>query len=553
MANDPQYDELRRTIDALTARVAQLERLIGGERQEAAARRSAPAQPINAPKRPHTYDLESRIGGHWLNRVGIVAVLIGVSYFLKYAFDSEWVGPAGRVVIGFIAGVALVFWSEHVRRSGYGAFSHSLKATGIGILYLSLWACSQLYQLIPISLAFLAMMSVTAATIALALWQNTELIAAFAAIGAFLTPVVLSTGENNASVLFTYITLLDAGALFLFRYRSWMRLLIGSYIGTLILYSSWHSTFYTPNQFPIAITSISVIFVIFGLVPFLQRPPRETLALQLIVLANAGVYFYELWELFQHAAATRRAALAAIALSSVYFIGAHVLASRTPAAMAQIHAAIGSAFLVIAVPIAVDAHWITIGWLAEGAALIQASHRTRNKTLDFIGGIAFGLGVCRLLVVDQYNPRLIFFNERIAISAIAIAVLGFAAITWARLEGDIRRQIVPILIVAMNVVALVSLNREVTDAFRGILRDFAYSALWMAYGAGLMFTGFWKSSRFLRWQALILIFVTICKVFLYDTSSLDRGYRILSFIALGMVLLVTSFLYQRGWFKFKDT
>jgi uncharacterized membrane protein len=537
----------------LTARVAQLERLISGERREAAARRSAPAPPINAPKEPHTYDLESRIGGHWLNRVGIVAVLTGVSYFLKYAFDNEWVGPAGRVVIGFIAGVALVFWSEHVRRSGYGAFSHSLKATGIGILYLSLWACSQLYHLIPISLAFLAMMSVTAATIALALWQNAELIAAFAAIGAFLTPVVLSTGENNAAVLFTYVTLLDAGALFLFHYRSWMRLLVGSYIGTLILYSSWHSTFYTPNQFPIAITSISVIFVIFGLVPFLQRPAPEALAIQLIVLANAAVYFYELWELFQHAAATRPAALAAIALSSVYFTGAHFLTSRTLAATAQIHAAIGSAFLVIAVPIALDAHWITIGWLAEGAALIQTSRRTRNKTLDFIGGIAFGLGVCRLLVVDQYNPRLIFFNERIAISALAIAVLALAAITWARLERDIRRQIVPILIVAMNVVALVSLNREVTDAFRGILRDFAYSALWMAYGAGLMFAGFWKASRFLRWQALILIFVTICKVFLYDTSSLDRGYRILSFIALGMVLLVTSFLYQRGWFKFKDT
>src|SRR5262249_26286931 len=226
-----------------------------------------------------------------------------------------------------------------------------------------------------------------------------------------------------------------------------------------------------------------VIFVIFGLVPFLQRPSRDALAIQLIVLANATVYFYELWELFQHAAATRRAAPAAIALSLVYFIGAHLFSSRTAAATAQIHAAIGSAFLVIAVPIAVDAHWITIGWLAEGAALIQASRRTRNKTLDFIGGIAFGLGVCRLLVVDQYNPRLIFFNERIAISAIAIAFLAFAAITWARLEGDIRLQIVPILIVATNVVALVSLNREVTDAFQGILRDFAYSALWMAYGA----------------------------------------------------------------------
>ena len=86
-----------------------------------------------------------------------------------------------------------------------------------------------------------------------------------------------------------------------------------------------------------------------------------------------------------------------------------------------------------------------------------------------------------------------------------------------------------------------------------IARDFAYSALWMSYGAALMFVGFWKKSAFLRYQALILIALTAGKVFLYDTSSLDRGYRILSFIALGLVLLATSFLYQVQTQKHKDT
>jgi uncharacterized membrane protein len=80
----------------------------------------------------------------------------------------------------------------------------------------------------------------------------------------------------------------------------------------------------------------------------------------------------------------------------------------------------------------------------------------------------------------------------------------------------------------------------------GIIRDFAYSALWMSYGAGLVLVGFWKKSPFLRWQALVLIGCTILKVLLYDTASLDRGYRILSVTALGVVLLATSFLYQRN-------
>ena len=59
------------------------------------------------PTRADQPDLESRIGSHWLNRIGIAAVLIGVSYFLKYAFDNNWIGPAGRVTIGLLAGIAI--------------------------------------------------------------------------------------------------------------------------------------------------------------------------------------------------------------------------------------------------------------------------------------------------------------------------------------------------------------------------------------------------------------------------------------------------------------
>ena len=71
----------------------------------------------------------------------------------------------------------------------------------------------------------------------------------------------------------------------------------------------------------------------------------------------------------------------------------------------------------------------------------------------------------------------------------------------------------------------------------------------MAYGALLMVMGFWRRSAFVRWQALVLIAFTIGKVFLYDVSELDRGYRIVSFIVLGVLLLAISFMYQRDWLK----
>ena len=82
-----------------------------------------------------------------------------------------------------------------------------------------------------------------------------------------------------------------------------------------------------------------------------------------------------------------------------------------------------------------------------------------------------------------------------------------------------------------------------------IARDFSYSAVWMFYGAALMVIGFWKQQQFLRWQAMVLVAATILKVFIYDVSALDKGYRILSFLVLGAILLAISFLYQRDILK----
>jgi uncharacterized membrane protein len=129
-----------------------------------------------------------------------------------------------------------------------------------------------------------------------------------------------------------------------------------------------------------------------------------------------------------------------------------------------------------------------------------------------------------------------------------------------------------VAVVALNLLTLIALSREVADYYSRemtgirpqgqwdpsawkdwhhvkIARDFTYSALWMAYGALLMVIGFWRRSAFVRWQALVLIAFTIGKVFLYDVSELDRGYRIVSFIVLGVLLLAISFMYQRDWLK----
>ena len=201
-----------------------------------------PAVPTSSLKTDDS--LESRIGGQWLNRIGIVAVLVGLSYFLKLAIENNWIGPATRVAIGIAAGIALILWSERFRTRAFVAFAYSLKAIGIGALYLSLWAAFQFYHLLPATVAFLAMLLVTASSAAMSLHQDSELLAAFALVGGFLTPVLVSTNQNHEVALFSYVALLDLGTVWMVAIRGWQRLLLGSFVGTTLLFAAWASSYY---------------------------------------------------------------------------------------------------------------------------------------------------------------------------------------------------------------------------------------------------------------------------------------------------------------------
>jgi uncharacterized membrane protein len=111
--------------------------------------------------------------------------------------------------------------------------------------------------------------------------------------------------------------------------------------------------------------------------------------------------------------------------------------------------------------------------------------------------------------------------------------------------------------IAFNLTAVLTGVREVSAAFVplagavnvdvALQQALAISAWLMLYGAALLAVGFWRRSSLLRWQALALLAITILKVFAYDMRDLSGGYRFVSFLALGGLLLAVSFAYQKDW------
>jgi uncharacterized membrane protein len=623
MANpQDELEALRAQVASLTARVHRLEQSAGVEPQvsgtpaaatpppisrstaeqppisvsrEDTEKRAFPLQPpppmphiparpaVAAPKlapsaQRSSEDLEGTIGKLWLNRIGIVAILIGVAYFLKYAFDSGWIGPGGRVAIGLIAGIAVVVWSESFRRKGSVAFSYSLKAVGIGILYLSLWAASQYFHLVPASVAFVAMILVTASTITLALTQDAEIMAVYAMIGGFSTPVLVSTGENHEIILFSYVLLLDVAILAMVAYKPWRRIVWGAMLGTAVMYIGWTAQYYDSTERTVTVLFASTFFVVFALIPLLtpltrsRWHPGMSITLTLLPLVNGGAYFLALYAMYDRETVTLT--WFALGLAAVYLLLSSQFKRRVDGepdvvkTVNLLHVAVAIAFITVAIPLKLDAHWITIGWLIESAVLLYVGVKSDAHFLRIFAGCTLALGVCRLLFIDNFSTQMLVFNARFATFLVAIAVMAGIVVAGNRFASEREKPFIMMAGIALNALALIALTREANDYFTRhiaetyqqrnmyeasrqleIARDFSFSAIWILYGAALMIVGFWKRSAFIRWQAMVLLAVTIGKVFLYDSRELQQVYRILSFIALGVMLMAISYAYHRDWFK----
>ena len=273
MADD---EELRAQLVALTARLAAVEEAVralsGKPRGASPVVPGPPPVPSTiAPAVRPKASLENRIGGQLLNRVGILAVLIGVAWFLKLAFDRNWIGPSLRVLIGLLAAGGLVAWSERFRRRGFAAFSYSLKALGTGVAYLSLWAAASVFHLLPgWWLVFLAMTAVTVANALLAWAQGSELLAFYALAGGLATPGLLASGVGNELFLFSYLTLLNVGALVLVALHRWNRICWAALLGTAFYYLGWTFSAHSAADSPLTVCFLCLFFGLFASAPWLM-------------------------------------------------------------------------------------------------------------------------------------------------------------------------------------------------------------------------------------------------------------------------------------------
>ncbi|MHC4396852.1 MAG: DUF2339 domain-containing protein [Planctomycetota bacterium] len=360
--------------------------------------------------RPKTGALEQRIGTRWLLFAGIISIIVAVGFFLKFAYDNMYIGPLGRVVIAAVSGLIALSVGEVTRRRGYGIVAKAVTALGFSILYAAVFSAYRYYGLINSTPAFVLAILITAAAMLYAVSLNEIVVALLSLLGGFLTPVIVSTGENLPIPLFSYVLVLSVGAMLCAYYRKWQAVNLLAFLGTFALYTGWFEKFFRPamrasegipEQMAVALVWLGIFFAVYLVLPILYELVKKVKAQEedvVLILLNAAVVFYYLWSIL-FAKYRTELAFCAIGLCAAHLVMMSVVIRRCPkdVNLRLGLLVIGLFFLTIAVPLYLKMYAVAMAWAIEGLILMVIGLRYRSIWTQVGGAAAVLLSIGQLL------------------------------------------------------------------------------------------------------------------------------------------------------------
>lgn len=243
---------------------------------------------------------EQKIGENWLNKIGIIILVLGIGYSVKYAIDKHWINEVGRVILGLLSGFILLGIAYYLRKS-YRAFSSVLAGGAFGTFYYTITIAYQYYGMFNQQAAFGIMLVITTFSAILALKYDRVELAAISLTGGFTSTFMVAGEENNYIAFFTYITILNVGMLAMSYFKRWDLIKFLSVLFTSILFLGWYFKiiFWEEEHLkeailiPMGITFASICYFIFyaAAVIYNVRKKEKFKGLQLASLITISLVY----------------------------------------------------------------------------------------------------------------------------------------------------------------------------------------------------------------------------------------------------------------------
>lgn len=339
---------------------------------------------INRPKQPS--DLEKIIGESWINKIGILIVIIGVAIGAKYSIENELISPLTRIILGYLVGVGLLGFGIKLKPKFEG-YSAVLVSGSISIFYFITYFAYSFYNLIPQILAFAMMLIFTVFTVFAAIKYNRVVIAHIGLIGAYAVPFLLSSGSGRVDILFSYMLIINLGILFISIKRDWKTLHYSAFFFTWLIYGSWFAdkSFYSSLQGyeALGIGFATAFFLIFyGVSLFNNIISKEKLDKIniILILLNSFIYFGFGYGIFNsNTKLDTYLGLFTLFNAVIHFVVLFFIKSKKLADSTLFYSTLGMVFtfITIAIPIQLDGSWVTLLWIAQGTILFWIG-KTKN-------------------------------------------------------------------------------------------------------------------------------------------------------------------------------
>lgn len=489
--------------------------------------------------RENNPDLEKFIGENLINKIGILILVLGISYFVKYAIDKDWINEPARVGIGMLSG-ALIMGIAHKLRKKYAAFSSVFVAGAIAVFYFTIGVAFHTYHLFGQTAAFIIMVLITVFSCLISLSYNRKELAVLSLIGGFAVPFMVSTGQGNYVVLFTYILILNIGILALAYYKKWGIINILSYIFTVILYGAWLFKDLDekgPHYLGALLFGFAFYLVFIG-INIINNVRTKGLfsPIELSILASNTFLFYGagmvvLEQFHPELKGLFTAALGLLNLSYAWFLYKKFGLDKT-----AVYLLVGLTltFITLAIPIQFEGNYITLFWAAEAVMLMGLGQKSKITYYRFASIMVHSLMIGSLLMdwaaIYRTESVLNILFNKICLTGIFAVVSLFTVYYLLKKEDEKLQQF-----------GFIFNPKKYSDALRGI-------GIIIGYFVGLFEVGFQANTHIEGVNSAITVPVVYhllfsAALFYGLCKSKNRAhYQLASIIAIiNIILFALSF------------
>jgi uncharacterized membrane protein len=360
-------------------------------------------------------DLEKFIGENLINKIGIAVLVLGIAFFVKYAIDQNWINEAGRVAIGLLCGGILI-GIAHWMRNSYRSFSSVLVGGGITIFYFTIAFAFHQYHLMGQTTAFVVMVVITAFAVALSVLYDRLELAIIASVGGFITPFLVSTGQGNYVVLFSYLAILNTGLIGLAFFKRWKPLNFIAFYFTLFIYGGWLGTQIIKQEFPAkgALLFATIFYFMFLIMNTIRHATKreKMIPFDFIMLLVANLAYYTAGLIImENAGYQDYRGLFTAGLGLINLSLAFAFYRREGIDKTFIYLLIGLtlSFISLAAPVQLKGNHITLFWSAEIAILYWLYLKSDIKLLKLSSFLITVLTIISLLM----DWRNVYFTDNI--------------------------------------------------------------------------------------------------------------------------------------------